>query len=44
LFPQWKKNSGSKIEDWIQAAGIMADARLAQEAVIHIRDEFSTYD
>ena len=44
VFPPWEENSGTKIEDWIQAAGIMVDARLAQEAVIQIRDEFSTYD
>jgi putative AdoMet-dependent methyltransferase len=43
VFPSWKENSGAKIEDWIQAAGIIADARMAQEAVIHVRDEFSTY-
>jgi hypothetical protein len=27
-----------------QAIWIRADARLAQEALIHVRDEFSTYD
>lgn len=44
VFPPWEENIGRKIEDWIQAIGIRADARLAQEALIHVRDEFSTYD
>jgi putative AdoMet-dependent methyltransferase len=44
VFPSREENTGTKIEDWIHAVGIMADARLAQEALIHVRDEFSTYD
>jgi putative AdoMet-dependent methyltransferase len=44
VFPSLEENIGAKIDDFIQAIGIMADARLAQEAVIHVRDEFSTYD
>lgn len=44
VFPPWDESSGAKIENLIKAFGVMADARLAQEAVIHIRDEFSTYD
>ena len=44
VFPSQEENIRAKIEDFIQAIGIMADARLAQEAVIHVRDEFSTYD
>ncbi len=44
VFPPWDENSEAKIENLIKAFGVMADARLAQEAVIHIRDEFSTFD
>ncbi len=44
VFPSWEENIGTKIEEWIKAVETMADARMAQEAVIHIRDEFSTYD
>jgi len=44
VFPSWEENSGTKIDEWIKAAGIMADERLAEEAVIHVRDEFSTFD
>ncbi|MCX6674218.1 MAG: hypothetical protein NTY37_10625, partial [Methanothrix sp.] len=39
-----EENSGAKIEDWIQAVGVTANARLAQEALIFVRDEFGTYD
>ncbi len=44
VFPSWEENSGAKIEEWIKAVETMADARLAQEVVVHVRDEFSTYD
>ncbi|HIH36364.1 class I SAM-dependent methyltransferase [Methanothrix sp.] len=44
VFPSWEENSGAKIEYWIQAFGVMATARMAQEALTHVRDEFSTYD
>ena len=44
VFPSWEENSGAKIEDWIQAVGVTANARLAQEALIFVRDEFGTYD
>lgn len=33
-----------EIDDWIKAIGAMADAKLAQEAIIHVKNEFSTYD
>lgn len=33
-----------EIDEWIKAARAMADARLAQEAIIHVKNEFSTYD
>jgi len=44
VFPSREENIGAKIDDFIQAIEIMADARLAQEALINVRDEFSTYD
>ena len=43
VFPSCEENIGAEIEDWIQSVGIMADARLAQEALIYVRDEFGTY-
>jgi putative AdoMet-dependent methyltransferase len=44
VFPSCEENIGAKIDDLIQAFGTMADARMAEEALIHVRDEFSTYD
>jgi ubiquinone/menaquinone biosynthesis C-methylase UbiE len=44
VFPSKEVNLNQKIDEWIKAAEAMADAQLAQEAIIHARDEFSTYD
>lgn len=44
VFPPWDEYSEAKIENLIKAFEVMVDARFSQEAVIHIRDEFSTYD
>jgi putative AdoMet-dependent methyltransferase len=44
VFPPWDENSAAKIEDLIKGFEVMAGARMAEEAMIHIRDEFSTYD
>ena len=44
VFPSKEVNLNQKIDEWIKAAEDMADAQLAQEVVIHARDEFSTYD
>lgn len=33
-----------EIDEWIKVVAAMADARLAQEAIIHVKNEFSTYD
>jgi len=44
VFPSGEANLQQKIDEWIGAVEAMADARLAQEAIIHARDEFSTYD
>jgi len=33
-----------EIDQWLRAVETMADARLAEEAVIHVKKEFSTYD
>lgn len=44
VFPSGEPNLPQEIDGWIASIETMADARLAQEAVIHARDEFSTYD
>lgn len=44
VFPSGMVDLSEKIDEWIQSVATMADSRLAQEAVIHVRDEFSTYD
>lgn len=44
VFPSVDENIKQKIGEWIRTVEIMADVKLAQEAVIHARDEFSTYD
>ncbi len=44
VFPSTGTPLQQRIEEWIKAIETMADARLAAEAVIHARDEFSTYD
>lgn len=44
VFPSDTINLQCEIDEWIKAAEAMADARLAEEAVIHVKNEFSTYD
>ena len=44
VFPSHEPRLDEKIDEWIMALGTMADARVAEEAVVHARDEFSTYD
>jgi putative AdoMet-dependent methyltransferase len=44
VFPSGETDLQQRIEEWINAVETMADTRLAQEAVIHAREEFSTYD
>lgn len=44
VFPPWDGSSAAKIDEMIKGFEVMADSRMAEEAVIHIRDEFSTYD
>jgi len=44
VFPSGEPNLPQRIDEWVASIETMADARLAQEAVIHARDEFSTYD
>lgn len=44
VFPSDEANLQQKIDEWIAAVATMVDAHAAQEAVVHIRDEFSTYD
>lgn len=44
VFSSGDPDLPTSIDDWIKAVETMADARLAQEAVIHVHDEFSTCD
>ncbi len=44
VFPSKETHLEHKIDEWINAIESMADARLAEEAVVHAREEFSTYD
>ncbi len=44
VFPSGDPDLPRKIDEWIKTIETMADARLAHEAMIHARDEFSTYD
>ena len=44
VFPSGEPNLAQKVDEWIATIETMADARLAEEAVVHARDEFSTYD
>lgn len=44
VFPSAEKKLEEKMEEWIMSVEAMAGARLAEEAVIHVRDEYSTYD
>jgi len=44
VFSSGEADLSGRIDQWIASIETMADARLAQEAVTHVRDEFSTYD
>ncbi len=44
VFPSTQPDLDRKIDEFIKGMEVMAGARLAEEAVIHVRDEFSTYD
>jgi putative AdoMet-dependent methyltransferase len=44
VFPSAELDIDRKIDEWIKGIEAMADQRLAEEAMIHARDEFSTYD
>jgi len=44
VFPSTEHDLDRNIDEFIKGMEVMVDARLAEEAVIHIRDEFSTYD
>ena len=44
VFPSRETHLPQKIDEWIATVETMADAYVAEEAVVHARDEFSTYD
>jgi putative AdoMet-dependent methyltransferase len=44
VFPSDDGSLPAGIEEWILSIESMANARLAREAEIHVREEFSTYD
>jgi putative AdoMet-dependent methyltransferase len=44
VFPSDTDCLQREIERWINSVETLADARLAQEAIIHVKNEFSTYD
>jgi ubiquinone/menaquinone biosynthesis C-methylase UbiE len=44
VFPSDTDRLDHDIDEWINTLEKTVDARLAQESIIHIRDEFSTYD
>jgi len=44
VFPSSGGGLDKRIDAWIKVIGERADARLAAEAVVHVRDEHSTYD
>jgi len=44
VFPSDTNFLQCEIDEWIKAVEAMADDRLAQEAIIHVKNEFSTYD
>ena len=44
VFPSNEGDLDERIDEWIAAIETMADSRLAAEAVVHAREEFSTYD
>lgn len=44
VFPSTEPDINRKIDEFIKGMEVMVGARLAEESVIHVRDEFSTYD
>jgi putative AdoMet-dependent methyltransferase len=44
VFPSDTDCLQHKINEWIDVVKRMADSRLAEEAIIHVKNEFSTYD
>jgi putative AdoMet-dependent methyltransferase len=44
VFPSGPASPQPEIDAWIQAIGTVAGARLGQEAVTHVKSEYSTYD
>jgi putative AdoMet-dependent methyltransferase len=44
VFPSTEADLNKKIEDFIKGMALLVDGRLAEESVVHIKDEFSTYD
>jgi ubiquinone/menaquinone biosynthesis C-methylase UbiE len=44
VFPSKETNLNRKIDAWIRDTAAAAGPRLAKEAVVHAREEFSTYD
>jgi ubiquinone/menaquinone biosynthesis C-methylase UbiE len=44
VFPSRESSLPERIDEWITTIETMADSRLAEEAVVHAREEFSTYD
>lgn len=44
VFPSAAPDLDRQIDEFIKGVETMADARLAEESVIHVKDEFSTYD
>jgi len=44
VFPSNTDQQESDIDAWIHSYGKIAGARFAQEAVTHVKNEFSTYD
>ena len=44
VFPSGMGNVQQEINGWIETIGTLADSRLADEAGIHVKEEFSTYD
>jgi len=44
VFPSGTNNLQCEIDEWINTVRAMVDVRLAEEAIIHVKNEFSTYD
>jgi len=44
VFPAAAADLDAQIGQWLAGIGRMANARLAGEALVHVRDEHSTYD